>query len=426
MRHQTHQVKIGSVTIGGTNPVAIQSMTNTPTADIEATYAQIVELVQAGSELVRITVNDQEAAKAVPFIKERMITQGLKTPLIGDFHYNGHTLLSNHPDCAQSLDKYRINPGNVGTNEAREYNFRTMVEIAAKYQKPVRIGVNWGSLDQELFTKLMDENAGPRAVRKGGATPWVYFNEELPNHDSSSPLSSQEVLYEAMVQSALNSATLAEKTGLAPDKIVLSVKMSDVQDVIKVYQILASRCHYALHVGLTEAGQGAKGLVASSAALAILLQQGIGDTIRISLTPEPGAARAREVEACQLLLQTMGIRNFRPLISSCPGCGRTSSDFYQQLAKQINDHISQKMPEWSQKYPGVENLKIAVMGCIVNGPGESKHADIGISLPGKTEDPIAPVYIRGRQHTVLKGQNIAESFIQLLDDYIAQNYSKSA
>lgn len=402
MRHQTHQVQIGSVTIGGTNPVAIQSMTNTPTADIEATYAQIVELVQAGSELVRITVNDQEAAKAVPFIKERMVAHGLKTPLIGDFHYNGHTLLRNHTDCAQSLDKYRINPGNVGTKEAHDYNFRTMVEIAIKHQKPVRIGVNWGSLDQELFTKLMDVNS------------W-----------QKSPLSSQEVLYEAMVQSALNSAELAEKTGLTPDKIVLSVKMSDVQDVVKVYQILASRCHYALHVGLTEAGQGAKGLIASSAALAILLQQGIGDTIRISLTPEPGAARAREVEACQLLLQTMGIRNFRPLISSCPGCGRTSSDFYQQLAKQINDHISEKMPEWSHKYPGIENLKIAVMGCIVNGPGESRHADIGISLPGKTEAPIAPVYVHGRQYTVLKGQNIPQEFIQILDEYISQNYSIS-
>lgn len=414
MRHQTHQVQIGSVTIGGTNPVAVQSMTNTPTADIDATFSQILELVQAGSELVRITVNDQNAAKAVPFIKERMISQGLKTPLIGDFHYNGHTLLSNHPDCAQSLDKYRINPGNVGTKEAHDYNFRTMVEIAIKHQKPVRIGVNWGSLDQELFTKLMDENA------KGN----LHISNINSNQENSpAPLSSQEVLYEAMVQSALNSAQLAEKTGLSPDKIILSVKMSDVQDVVKVYQMLASRCHYALHVGLTEAGQGAKGLIASSAALAILLQQGIGDTIRISLTPEPGAARAREVEACQLLLQTMGIRNFRPLISSCPGCGRTDSDFYQQLAKQINDHISQKMPEWSQKYPGVENLKIAVMGCIVNGPGESKHADIGISLPGKTEAPIAPVYIKGRQHIVLKGQNIPQEFIQILDDYINKNYS---
>ena len=407
--------------------MAIQSMTNTPTADVEATFNQILELVQAGSELVRITVNDQEAAKAVPFIKERMIAHGLKTPLIGDFHYNGHTLLSNHPECAQHLDKYRINPGNVGTHQAREYNFRTMVEIAAKHQKPVRIGVNWGSLDQELFTKLMDDNAKGNLHLFNSNSGQTNSNlNSKSNSSPSAPLSSREVLYEAMVQSALNSANLAEKTGLSPDKIVLSVKMSDVQDVIKVYQILAERCHYALHVGLTEAGQGDKGLIASSAALAILLQQGIGDTIRISLTPEPGAARAREVEACQLLLQTMGIRNFRPLVSSCPGCGRTSSDFYQQLAKQINDHISEKMPVWSQKYPGVENLKIAVMGCIVNGPGESKHADIGISLPGKTEDPIAPVYIRGRQHTVLKGQKIAENFIQLLDEYIAQNYSSSA
>jgi len=401
MRHQTHNVQIGSVTIGGTNPVRIQSMTNTPTADVDSTYAQIVELIQAGSELVRVTVNDHEAAKAIPLLKAKMLKNGFNQPLVGDFHYNGHTLLSNHPECAQSLDKYRINPGNVGTKDAHDYNFRTMVEIAIKNNKPVRIGVNWGSLDQELFTKLMDENA----------------KQKDPNSD-------KEVLYEAMVQSALNSAELAEKTGLPANKIVLSVKMSDVQDVVKVYEILASRSHYALHVGLTEAGMGAKGLIASSAALAILLQQGIGDTIRISLTPEPGAKRAKEVEACQLLLQTMGIRNFRPLVSSCPGCGRTSSTFYQTLAKKVNDHISQKMPEWSAQYSGIENLKIAVMGCIVNGPGESKHADIGISLPGKTEEPIAPVYIKGRQHQVLKGENIPTDFIQILEDYIQKNFSK--
>lgn len=401
-RRKTPVVQIGNVRIGGFHPIAIQSMTNTQTADIDDTYSQIVELIKAGSELVRITVNTIEAAKAVPFIKDKLIKNGYTTPIIGDFHYNGHTLLTNEPACAEALDKYRINPGNVGLKEAHEYNFRTMIEVALKYEKPVRIGVNWGSLDQELFTKLMDENGL-----------------------STSPKTDKEILYEAMVQSALQSATEAEKYGLPKNRIVLSVKMSDVQDVIQAYQMLAERCVYVLHLGLTEAGMGAKGLIASTAALAVLLQQGIGDTIRVSLTPEPGASRTKEVEACQLVLQTMGIRQFRPIVSSCPGCGRTSSDFFQKLAKRVNDHIAQKMSQWKSDYPGVENLKIAVMGCIVNGPGESKHADIGISLPGKTEQPIAPVFIKGKQFCVLKGENIPENFIEILEKFIKKEFSRS-
>lgn len=401
-RPKTIPVQVGPLLIGGGNPIAIQSMTNTPTANVKATVKQIIELIDAGSELVRITVNDLEAAKAVPLIKEKLTLAGppySKIPLIGDFHYNGHILLTKVPACAKALDKYRINPGNVGTQEAHEYNFRTMIQVAIKYKKPVRIGVNWGSLDQELFTRLMDKNGR-----------------------SKNPLSAQEVLYEAVVQSALNSAKEAVKIGLPKNRIILSVKMSGVQDVIKVYEMLSKRCNYALHVGLTEAGMGAKGLVASTAALAVLLQQGIGDTIRVSLTPEPGAPRSKEVEACQLILQTMGLRSFRPIVSSCPGCGRTSSDFFQQLAKQVNDHISRKMPEWKRKYPGVETLQIAVMGCIVNGPGESKHADIGISLPGKTEQPIAPVYIEGKQFCVLKGNKIPQDFIAILESYIKKKF----
>ncbi len=401
-RAKTLAVQVGNIIIGGGNPIAIQSMTNTSTADVQATVKQIIELTDAGSELVRITVNDLEAAKAVPLIKEKLMLAASPyshIPIIGDFHYNGHVLLTKVPACAKALDKYRINPGNVGAKEAHEYNFRTMIEAAIKYKKPVRIGVNWGSLDQELFTRLMDKNGR-----------------------SKKPLSAQEVLYEAVVQSALNSAKEAVKIGLPKNRIILSAKMSGVQDVIRVNQMLNKRCDYALHIGLTEAGMGTKGLIASASALAVLLQQGIGDTIRISLTPEPGAPRSREVEACQLILQTIGLRSFRPIVSSCPGCGRTSSDFFQHLAKQVNDHIAQKMPEWKRKYPGVEALQIAVMGCIVNGPGESKHADIGISLPGKTEQPIAPVYIGGQQYCVLKGKNIPQEFLNILEKYIGQKF----
>ncbi len=400
-RRKTVEVKVGNVKIGGKNPVVIQSMTSTPTADVEQTFLQIVELIRAGSELVRITVNDLEAAKAVPLIKEKLLKNGYKTPIIGDFHYNGHTLLTMHPACAQALDKYRINPGNVGLKEAHEYNFRTMIEIALKYDKPVRIGVNWGSLDQELFTRLMDKNG------------------KLKN-----PKDDRAVLYEAMVQSALKSANEAQKIGLPSNKIILSVKMSIVQDMVHVYEMLSSRCDYPLHLGLTEAGSGAKGIVSSTAALSLLLQQGIGDTIRVSLTPEPGTARAREVEVSQLILQSLGIRNFRPMVTSCPGCGRTSSTYFQDLAKQVNDHITKLMPTWKKLYPGVEGLNIAVMGCIVNGPGESRHADIGISLPGKTEQPVAPVYIEGKQFTVLKGQNIPEEFLKILEEYVQNRFKK--
>ncbi len=402
MRNKKIEVQIGKVKIGGHNPIAIQSMTNTDTAEVGETYKQIVELINAGSELVRMTVNNIEAAKAIPFIKEKLIKNGYDIPIIGDFHYNGHVLLTAQPACAEALDKYRINPGNVGIKAAHEYNFRTMIEVAIKNNKPVRIGVNWGSLDHELFTRLMDENG-----------------------QSGVPKTDKEILYEAMVQSALNSARDAESYGLAKNKIVLSVKMSGVQDVVKAYQLLSERSDYALHLGLTEAGSSDKGIVASTAALAILLQQGIGDTIRVSLTPEPGTPRSREVTACQLILQTMELRHFRPVVSSCPGCGRTSSDFFQKLAKQVNEHISEKMPEWKKLYPGVETLKIAVMGCVVNGPGESKHADIGISLPGKTDAPIAPVYIDHHQYTVLKGQNIADEFLAIVEEYIVKRFGKT-
>lgn len=395
------QVQIGKVKIGGKNPVAIQSMTNTDTADVDATYKQIVELISAGSEMVRITVNNINAAKAVPKIKEKLLKNHYTQPLIGDFHYNGHILLAKYPKCAKALDKYRINPGNVGKKEAHDYNFATMIETAIKYDKPVRIGVNSGSLDQELFTKLMDKNS-----------------------KSANPKTDRKILYEAMVQSTLNSAAQAEKLGLSKNKIVISAKMSYVQDVIAVNKMLAERSDYAIHLGLTEAGMGEKGIVASSAALAILLQQGIGDTIRVSITPMPGAPRHKEVEICQYILQTLGLRQFRPLITSCPGCGRADSDLYQKLAQHVNAHINKKMPEWRQKYRGVESLKIAVMGCVVNGPGESRHADIGISLPGKTEQPIAPVFIEGKHHKTLKGQNIPREFTEILDEYIAARFKK--
>ncbi len=385
--------------MGGDNPVRIQSMTDTNTEDPAATTAQIIELIEAGSELVRITVNTDKAAQAVPEIKKQLLEKGYTTPIIGDFHYNGHLLLTNHPEMAQALDKYRINPGNVGSGEKHDYNFSLMIQTALKYDKPVRIGVNGGSLDQELLLKLMDQNS-----------------------ISDSPQSDKEIFLEAMVQSALQSAEQAESLGLPPNKIVLSVKMSDVQSVIQAYKMLSERCDYALHLGLTEAGMGMKGIVASSAALAILLQEGIGDTIRISLTPEPGAPRAREVENCQLLLQTMSFRQFKPLVTSCPGCGRTSKGFFRELAQTVNQHISKKMPSWKEKYPGVEGLQIAVMGCIVNGPGESKHADIGISLPGNAEKPIAPVYIEGNHFKTLQGENVSEEFIEILEKYIDDRF----
>lgn len=410
MRKNTVQVQVGKIKIGGgigkttPAPVAIQSMTNTPTANVQATFKQICELIDAGSELVRITVNDLAAAQAVPKIKARLLKAGApysQTPIIGDFHYNGHTLLTNVPECAKALDKYRINPGNIGTKEAHDYNFKTMIECAIKYNKPVRIGVNWGSLDQELFTSLMDKNG-----------------------HTKTPKSDKEILYEAVVQSALNSANQAIKIGLPKNKIILSAKMSIVQDMIKVYQMLSSRTDLPLHLGLTEAGSNDQGIVASVAALSVLMQAGIGDTIRVSITPTPGAPRAREVEICKYILQTMGIRHFRPMVTSCPGCGRTSSDFFQKLAAQVNAHIAKKMSQWKAKYPGVESLQIAVMGCIVNGPGESKHADIGISLPGKTEQPIAPVYIEGKQFTILKGQKIPQQFIKILEEYIQKRFSR--
>jgi (E)-4-hydroxy-3-methylbut-2-enyl-diphosphate synthase len=398
---QTITVQIGSVGIGGKNPVRIQSMTNTPTEDVTLTVAQIKELVDAGSELVRVTVNVPEAAKAVPFIKQELVKMGYgHIPLIGDFHYNGHLLLARYPDCAEALDKYRINPGNVGMGEERAEHFRQIIEIAVKYQKPVRIGVNWGSLDQDLLTKLMDENAG------------------LKN-----PKSDKEVIIEAMVQSALQSAAWAEQMSMKSDQIILSVKMSEIPDMVRAYELLHERCvaqkkMYPLHLGLTEAGSGMKGLVSSSAALGILLQKKIGDTIRISLTPTPKGKRSDEVEACKLLLQTLGLRSFKPLVTSCPGCGRTSNDLYQKMAAEITTYIDERMPEWKEKYPRVEKLKIAVMGCVVNGPGESQHADIGISLPGKSENPVAMVYVKGKLVKSLKGEKISEEFKSYVEELI--------
>ncbi len=394
---KSNQVQVGNVKIGGGAPIAIQSMTNTETSDIDATVNQIIELYNAGSEIVRFTVNSTDAAKAVPGIKEELQNKGYNIPLVGDFHYNGHILLNQYPQCARALDKYRINPGNVGQYE---YNFKSIVETAINNNKPIRIGVNWGSLDQSIFTELMEQNTA-----------------------SPEPKSDKEILYEAMVQSTLSSAAEAEKIGLPADKIIVSAKVSDVQDVIKVNRMLAQRCDYPIHLGLTEAGMGDKGVVASAAALGVLLQEGIGDTIRVSITPKPGDSRIREVEICQLILQTMGIRQFKPLVSSCPGCGRTSGDFYQHLAQEVNEYISANINEWKKKYPGVEKLKIAVMGCVVNGPGESKHADIGISLPGKTEKPVAPVYIKGKPFAVLEGEDISAQFIKIVQNYVQNHFS---
>src|SRR5215210_7854790 len=393
-------VKVGGVTVGGGAPVVVQSMTNTDTADVAGTAAQVAALARAGSEIVRITVDRDEAAAAVPHIKEKLLAMGLDVPLVGDFHYIGHTLLANHPACAEALDKYRINPGNVGFGKKKDTQFSSIVEMAIRHNKPVRIGANWGSLDQELLTRLMDENV-----------------------KSPDPKDARAVTREAMVQSALLSAERAEEIGLSRDKIILSAKVSAVQDLIAVYMELGRRSNYAIHLGLTEAGMGSKGIVASSAALGILMQQGIGDTIRISLTPEPGGDRTLEVKVAQEILQTMGFRVFVPLVAACPGCGRTTSTTFQELARDIQDFIHRPMPEWKRHYPGVERLNVAVMGCIVNGPGESKHADIGISLPGTGEQPVAPVFIDGKKAATLRGAALADDFKSMVQAYIEQRYS---
>lgn len=390
------------VTVGGDSPIRVQSMTNTDTADAIGTAIQVKELAQAGSELVRITVNTPEAAAAVPAIREQLDRMGVTVPLVGDFHYNGHKLLADYPECAQALSKYRINPGNVGQGAKRDTQFAQMIEMAIKHDKPVRIGVNWGSLDQSLLARIMDENASR-------ATPW----------------DAQSVMYEALITSALESAELAQRVGLSANKILLSCKVSAVQDLIAVYRELARRCDYALHLGLTEAGMGSKGIVASTAALAVLLQEGIGDTIRISLTPEPGGARTGEVVVAQEILQTMGLRAFAPMVIACPGCGRTTSTVFQELASSIQTYLREQMPVWKAQYPGVENMHVAVMGCIVNGPGESKHANIGISLPGSGESPAAPVFVDGEKVRTLRGDHIAEEFQQIVDEYVKTRYGQA-
>lgn len=398
-RHKTVAVDVGGVTVGGGAPIVVQSMTNTDTADVEATARQVAALAHAGSEIVRITVDRDEAAAAVPKIRDRLAQLGVAVPLVGDFHYIGHKLLADHPACAEALDKYRINPGNVGFKNKRDPQFTQIVETAIRYGKPVRIGVNWGSLDQDLLTRLMDENSGAAA-----------------------PKTAREVMHETMVQSALLSAARAEEIGLPKNRIILSAKVSAVQDLIAVYAELARRSDYALHLGLTEAGMGSKGIVASSAAMGVLLQQGIGDTIRVSLTPEPNGDRTLEVQVAQELLQTMGLRTFVPLVAACPGCGRTTSTTFQELAADIQNFIRTSMPEWKQRYPGVENLNVAVMGCIVNGPGESKHADIGISLPGTGEQPTAPVFIDGKKAATLRGPTLGADFKQIVTDYIERRF----
>ena len=400
-RHRTVGVDVGGVLVGGGAPVVVQSMTNTDTADVDSTVAQVAALYKAGSEIVRITVDRDESAAAVPRIRDRLARLGMNVPLVGDFHYIGHKLLADHPACAEALAKYRINPGNVGFKEKKDRQFGAIIEMAIRHDKPVRIGVNWGSLDQELLTRLMDEN------QKAG-----------------SPLTADDVTREAIVQSAILSAELAEEIGLPRNRIILSAKVSRVQDLIAVYTELAQRSDHALHLGLTEAGMGTKGIVASSAAMGMLLQQGIGDTIRVSLTPEPGGDRTREVQVAQELLQTMGFRQFVPIVAACPGCGRTTSTVFQELAETIQADLRRNMPVWREKYPGVEELKVAVMGCIVNGPGESKHADIGISLPGTGETPAAPVFIDGRKAATLRGPGIAAEFQQMVADYIEQRYGQ--
>jgi len=398
-RRASIPVAVGGVIIGGEAPIVVQSMTNTDTADVEATARQSAELARAGSEIVRITVDRDEAAKAVPHIRDRLAQMGVAVPLVGDFHYNGHTLLAENPACAEALDKYRINPGNVGFKAKRDRQFSEIVELALRHGKPVRIGVNWGSLDQELLTRLMDENAA-----------------------SPAPKDARAVMHEAIVQSGLLSAERAEALGMGPERIVISAKVSAVQDLVSVYTMLAARCRYALHLGLTEAGMGSKGIVASTAAIGILLQQGIGDTIRVSLTPEPGGDRTQEVRVAQEILQTMGLRSFVPIVAACPGCGRTTSTVFQELASDIQGYVRARMPQWRDKYPGVESLNLAVMGCIVNGPGESKHADIGISLPGTGEAPAAPVFIDGKKAMTLRGANIAAEFKAIVEGYVERRY----
>jgi (E)-4-hydroxy-3-methylbut-2-enyl-diphosphate synthase len=399
-RRKSVAVSVGAVKVGGTNPIVVQSMTNTDTADVMSTVNQVMALAQAGSELVRVTVNTDQAARAVPKIVDTVEKFGVRVPIVGDFHYNGHLLLRKYPECARALAKYRINPGNVNIGKKRDDNFRTMIETAIEFDRPVRIGVNWGSLDGALLTRMMDEN------------------NRLPE-----PLDARTVTLNAIVVSALESAAAAERYGLSRDKIILSAKVSGVQDLIAVYRDLAAKCDYALHVGLTEAGMGSKGIVASTAGLSVLLQEGIGDTIRVSLTPAPNGDRTEEVIVCQQILQSLELRSFTPQVAACPGCGRTTSTYFQELAEQIQGYIRTQMPVWREQYAGVEEMKVAVMGCVVNGPGESKHANIGISLPGTFEDPVAPVYIDGRLATTLRGDGIAETFMRMLNDYIEQNYA---
>ncbi len=399
-RRKSSAVKVGKITIGGHAPIVVQSMTNTDTADVESTVAQVKALARAGSELVRVTVNNDEAAAAVPRIRERLDAQGIDTPLVGDFHFNGHKLLKAHPACADALAKLRINPGNVGRGSKRDPQFAEMIEVACRHQKPVRIGVNWGSLDQDLLTRMMDQNSR-----------------------LASPLPALDVMREAIVVSALDSARRAESLGLPSDRIVISAKVSGVQDLIAVYRNLAARCEYPLHLGLTEAGMGSKGIVASTAGIGVLLQEGIGDTIRVSLTPEPNGDRTQEVVVAQEILQTMGLRAFTPMVIACPGCGRTTSTYFQELAQKIQGHIRHRMPEWRKRHVGVEDMTVAVMGCVVNGPGESKHANIGISLPGTGETPVAPVYEDGEKTVTLKGDRIAEEFQELVERYIERTYA---
>jgi (E)-4-hydroxy-3-methylbut-2-enyl-diphosphate synthase len=398
-RRRTVPVNVGGVSVGGSNPIVVQSMTNTDTVDVEATALQVEQLARAGSELVRVTVNTRQAAAAVPHIVERLGERGITVPIIGDFHYNGHILLKQYPEAARALAKYRINPGNVGPGQHHDKNFQLMIDVAIENDKPVRIGVNWGSLDQGLLTRLMDENAS------------------RPN-----PKDAQEVMHEAIVLSAIESAELAESCGLDHDKIILSAKVSGVQDLISIYRVLAARCDYPLHLGLTEAGMGSKGIVASTAALGVLLQEGIGDTIRVSLTPRPGGDRTEEVIVAQQILQTMGLRSFSPMVTACPGCGRTTSTLFQELAEDIQNYIREQMPVWREQYSGVEELKVAVMGCVVNGPGESKQANLGISLPGTGEEPRAPVFVDGRMFKTLQGPSIVTDFFQILDEYIQSHY----
>lgn len=399
-RRRSVAVNVGGVIVGGANPVVVQSMTNTDTVDVESTALQIEQLARAGSELVRITVNTRQAAEAVPHIAELLGERGVSVPIIGDFHYNGHILLKEYKDCARALAKYRINPGNVGPGRHHDKNFQSMIEVALENDRPVRIGVNWGSLDQNLLTRLMDENALRAA-----------------------PKDARDVMREAVVISGLESAELAESYGLPHDRIIISAKVSEVQDLIAIYRDLASRCDYPLHLGLTEAGMGSKGIVASTAAMSVLLQEGIGDTIRVSLTPRPNGDRSEEVIVAQQILQTMGLRSFTPLVTACPGCGRTTSTLFQEMAEDIQTYIREQMPVWKTRFPGVEELKVAVMGCIVNGPGESKHANIGISLPGTGEDPRAPVYVDGRMYTTLQGKSIVPDFVRLLDEYVESHYA---